>query len=329
LAGVFSGDDEPTASGPPPVRELVRQARPSTALIISRVENERIGNGSGWVLDARAGLIVTNAHVATAGDTLEVSVNGKMRPAEIVAVHFCEDIALLKVRDTAGLRTMPLGRQRDVSEGDPVVAIGYPTTLAENDNLVTTTGVVSVVRTRASGSSNVIQTDAAINSGNSGGPLLDAEGRLIGVNTFVGVGRQNQGYAVAVDLVRKLAGPLRAGTSTGWAGLGFQNPDEEALAREQFGLSIIGVTARSGLADEGLASVGSDGRLGAQKVLAVDDRVFGAGNGELAPNEAGWCEAVKGKSRGDAVELTVLDTSRLGESDSAGDAAFRATAKLL
>jgi S1-C subfamily serine protease len=112
-----------------------------------------------------------------------------------------------------------------------VVAVGYPGTASRRANLVPTTGVISVVRTRFDLEGidvpqypNVIQTDAAINPGNSGGPLVDTHGRLIGVNS-AGITLlddrtvQGQGYAIGVDRVKEVLPRLRAGRSIGWTGM--------------------------------------------------------------------------------------------------------------
>src|SRR3954451_24719765 len=82
--------------------------------------------GSGWVLDAGKGLIVTNGHVVNQGQTYQVGVGGKLQPATVVGDAPCEDLAVLKIANTAGLKSMPLDSQSNVKEGDDVVALGYP-----------------------------------------------------------------------------------------------------------------------------------------------------------------------------------------------------------
>src|SRR5207248_8327799 len=128
--------------------------------------------------------------------------------ATVVGVAPCDDLAVLKITDTSGMKTMQLGSQKGLSEGDNVVALGYPANASLNDNLTSTAGVVSVVRSSfrfptpdSPQYPNMIQTDAALSPGNSGGPLIDDHKKLVGMNTaiLVGIGGepvQGQGYAI-------------------------------------------------------------------------------------------------------------------------------------
>ncbi len=250
VTGVFGGDDAPDT---PNIPEIIAGAKPSTVVVMSKVNGEAAGSGTGWAYDADAGLIVTNWHVINGGQTHAVLVDGQERAATVVGAATCDDLALLHVEDNAGLVTLPLGSQGDLSQGDRVVAVGYPGTAAESPTLTATEGIVSVTRTSFDLEGvdvpkypNVIQTDAAINPGNSGGPLVNTKGELVGVNsagiTLLG-GRtiQGQGYAVGVDRVKEVIPQLRAGTSWGWNGMGFINivdPNEEAANLQGAGLPL-------------------------------------------------------------------------------------------
>ncbi len=132
------------------------------------------------------------------------------------------------MQNTQGLKTLPLGSQANVQQGDQVIALGYPASLLADSALTTTQGVVSIVKTSVTlpdGSTyaNAIQTDAAINPGNSGGPLVNLDGQLVGVNTFktVASGIEGQFYAIGVDRVKLIAPELRGratrSAGTGWA----------------------------------------------------------------------------------------------------------------
>jgi len=171
------------------VANIAAGATPSVVTI--RVEaSGGDGTGSGWVLDGK-GHIVTNNHVVSAaangGEITVVLANGKQSKATIVGRDVSYDLAVLKV-DRTDLKPLPLGDSADVVVGDPVIAVGAPLGL---DSTVTT-GIVSALNRpvtpgQADDQSfiNAIQTDAAINPGNSGGPLLDMQGRVIGVNTAI------------------------------------------------------------------------------------------------------------------------------------------------
>lgn len=225
--------------------EIVNAIRPATVLVEAQVEGEVIGGGTGWVLDASEGLIVTNAHVVNAGETFQVGVNGgnpdpaadlQRRAATVLSSAPCEDLAILQVDDTSGLEEVELGSQADLQQGETVVALGFPASASLESNLSATVGAVSVVRETFDLESldvpnypNVIRTDAAINPGNSGGPLLNLDEELVGVNsagiTLLG-GRTIQGeaFAIGVDRVKEITATLRQGQSISWAGAGFTHP---------------------------------------------------------------------------------------------------------
>ena len=242
---VLRDDPEPVASDRPSPEEIVAAIRPATVLVDALIGGQVIGGGTGWVLDADEGLIVTNAHVVNGGETLEVGVNGgnpdpdaelERRPATVVGVAPCEDLAVLKVDDTSGLEEVKLGSQSDLEQGETVVALGFPASASLESNLSATVGAVSVVKETFDLDSldvpkytNVIRTDAAINPGNSGGPLLDLDETLVGVNS-AGITLlnertiQGEAFAIGVDRVKEITPTLRGGESVAWTGAGFRFP---------------------------------------------------------------------------------------------------------
>jgi S1-C subfamily serine protease len=239
--------DEPAPRrSPPPVTPLrdtsdvVDAARPSTVLVVTRVGSQRLASGTGWVLDAAEGLVVTNYHVLNGGNDFQVGVEDVLRPAQVVGAAPCEDLAVLRVTDPAGLETLPLGSQEELRQGDRVIALGYPVSGTLEDILIVTDGIVSAVQSEFDIPAvdvprfpNVIQTDAAINPGNSGGPLVDLAGRLVGVNTAIqrrasGQIIEGQGFAIGVDRVKEIVPTLREGRSIAWAGNSLLYPGFEA-----------------------------------------------------------------------------------------------------
>lgn len=209
------------------------------------------GQGSGFVV-SDDGEIATNAHVVTQGEGREleqadeVFVRFRDRnqvEAEIVGVDPDADVALLKVDpDELDLRPLPLADLAGVDVGEPVAAIGSP--YGEPQSL--SVGVVSALD-RAIESltgfaiSGAIQTDAAINSGNSGGPLLDAEGRVIGINSQIksssGAG-SGVGFAVNADRVRRSLDALRDGGEVRYAYLGVSTVPVYPQLAERFDLGV-------------------------------------------------------------------------------------------
>ena len=301
LTGMIGGEDR--------VDEAVERAIPSTVLVVPENGGEATGaNGSGWVLDAGAGLIVTNAHVINAGNSFKVGFGGKFRPAEVVGVAPCEDLAVLRVPGGGGMKTMPLGSQAGVALGESVVAVGYPRSATVDANLTSTSGIVSVVRQPYRDNDaldvpqypNVLQTDAAINPGNSGGPLVDLDGRLVGVNsagrTQGADGRvvQGQSFAIGVDRVKQVVPTLRAGRSIGWTGATFTYPSPDRLARRGLppGIFIESAVEGSPAAEAGL---GSEPSL----LVAVNGR-------PLANTLASYCAAVSGLKSGSTATLSVI-----------------------
>jgi S1-C subfamily serine protease len=159
--------------------------------------------GSGFVID-NSGHILTNNHVVSGASKVTVKIGDSTQDAKVVGSDPSSDVALLQVSNTNGLQPLQLGSSSSVQVGDPVVAIGNPFGL---DNTVTS-GIVSALQREINAPngfsiSDVIQTDAAINPGNSGGPLLDSEGRVIGINSQIetggGQGSVGIGFAVPID----------------------------------------------------------------------------------------------------------------------------------
>ena len=171
--------------------------------------------GSGFVID-RAGDIVTNYHVVHGAATIQVSFSNNERyRAHLVGSDPSTDSAVLKVNvQASALKALPLGNSDAVRVGDQVIAIGNPFGLDRS----VTAGIVSAVQRRIEAPNNlsiahVIQTDAALNHGNSGGPLLDAQGDVIGVNAQIetgGVGDGNVGigFAIPINTVKDVVGQL-------------------------------------------------------------------------------------------------------------------------
>ena len=182
-------------------------------------EAEANGAGTGVVLDD--GYIVTNAHVVEGASEVEVTVpgTGATLSATIVGSDPANDIAVLHVDDTSGLVPASLGSSDVAAVGDSVVAIGNA--LALEGGLTVTQGIVSAldrsVETAQGTLDDLIQTDAAISSGNSGGPLVNDHGEVIGINSAVttsggGVSASNIGFAISIDTALEVAADLIGAT---------------------------------------------------------------------------------------------------------------------
>lgn len=181
------------------------------------VEREIHSVGSGFVISAD-GYIVTNDHVA--GDATEIIVafpDGSTRKADLIGSDPVSDITLIKVETEDKLPYLAFAKEETPLVGEWVIALGNPFGLFEAADPSVTVGVVSAVgrdfRPREGRLyRNMIQTDAAINQGNSGGPLVNALGEVIGVNTFIysrGGGSDGIGFAVPADKVARIVDELR------------------------------------------------------------------------------------------------------------------------
>ena len=288
------------------VPEVVKRLAPSTLLVEALRGDRRTATGSGWVLDADEGLVVTAAHVVNEGIRYRVAVDGKLRLAELVGSAPCEDLALLRVAGASGLRDTPLGKGSGVEQGETVVALGFPASAAPMDQPTSTRGVVSSESTTfrdpspdVPGYREAVQTDTALNPGYSGGPLADLDGRIVGVNaaarTTGSDGRplQGQNYAIGIDRARQVLGELRRGRSIGWTGATFGYPTTEELLQRRLppGLYLTGAVPGTPAAR---ANLGGRGEL----LAGIDNRA-------LAPSLSSYCAAVAGRPGGRELKLTL------------------------
>lgn len=179
------------------------------------------GAGTGIVIDDD-GLVITNAHVVHGATTTEVALDSDDRPrtATVLAADPTSDIAVLRVDDHEGLVPATAADASTLAVGDPVIAVGNALDL--DGSMTVTAGIISALD-RSIDTSNgrlgdLIQTDAAISSGNSGGPLVNAVGEVIGVNTAVaasygGTQASNIGFAISIDTALRIAADLLEATT--------------------------------------------------------------------------------------------------------------------
>jgi putative serine protease PepD len=260
---------------------------------------ESQAEGSGFVIDSD-GHIATNQHVVDGATSIKVTFpDGKTASAKVVGTDKSTDVAVIRVdAPQSELHPLAFADSNDVQVGDGTVAIGSPFGL---ENTVTT-GIVSALdRTIQAPNkftiSGAIQTDAAINHGNSGGPLLDSAGRVIGINSQIesdSGGNDGIGFAIPSSMVQRVAQELISGGKVAHAYLGVQLGDATSGA----GASIGQVTAGGPAADAGLKS--------GDVVTAIDGRNISGADTLVA--------AVDGHKPADQVTLTVRrggDTSQI------------------
>jgi S1-C subfamily serine protease len=210
------------------VRSVYAAASPSVVSV-----RTGSGSGTGFLVDSD-GTIVTNAHVV--GDSSQVQVRfddkGSLVNADVLSVDTSTDLAALKVDSVPdGVQPLKLANSDQVQVGDTAIAIGYPLGL----DRTATAGIVSGLERQISAPNGfsidkVIQTDAAVNPGNSGGPLLNARGEVIGVNSQIataGGGEGNVGiaFAIPVNTVKQVLPALESGNAPEHAYLGLSTSD--------------------------------------------------------------------------------------------------------
>lgn len=251
------------------------------------------GNGSGVIYDAAQGLILTNDHVVRGASSWRVEfLNGRSAEAILVGVDPDTDVAVLKVA-TLGLRAIEVADSDQAEVGDLSFAVGYPMGLEQT----VTMGIVSGVgRSSGEGIEDYIQTDAPINSGNSGGPLLDSRGRLLGLNTSIlsrSGGNVGIGFVVPTRIAMGVARQLQLYGRVKRGNLGVT---ADRLTQDQ--------ADAAGLADpQGavLASVRS-GSAAAKGGLRVGDIIVSA-NGRRVRNDASLRAAIAVVEAGVSVRL--------------------------
>ena len=260
--------------------------------------------GSGFVYD-RDGTVVTNQHVVDGASSVSVRFwDGTAHQAEVVGTDPSTDLAVLKVDAPESLlEPLALGDSSALDVGDAVAAIGSPFGLEGT----LTTGVVSALHRQMTAPNNFtitdsVQTDAAINHGNSGGPLLDARGRVVGVNAQIesdSGGNDGIGFAIPSNTVRSIVSQLLDTGTVEHAYLGI------ALVSVEDGVAVTEVregtpAARAGLrASTGTTTIdGDEVPTGGDVIVALD--------GDPVTSSAELQSAIDAHQPGDSVTLTVL-----------------------
>ncbi len=271
-------------------RAVYAAASPSVASV--RTQD---GSGTGFLVDSN-GTLITNAHVV--GDNKQVQVRfddkGAYHDADVLSVDASTDLAAIKIDASAaqGIRPLQLADSDKVQVGDSAIAIGYPLGL----DRTATAGIISGLERQIESPNGfsidkVIQTDAPVNPGNSGGPLLNAKGQVIGVNsqiaTAAGGGEGNVGIAFAIpaNTVTKVLPDLENGTAPKHAYLGLQT----TTVQNGTGAQIAETTAGGPSERAGLQAGDIVKQVDGQQISSPDD----------------VAQSIADKSPGDKVKVTV------------------------
>ncbi|MBX7046250.1 MAG: trypsin-like peptidase domain-containing protein [Ignavibacteria bacterium] len=266
------------------------------------------GLGSGYIISAD-GYILTNDHVA--GNATKISVTlttGETVSAKLIGSDPNSDVALLKI-DKSNLPFLNLGNSDDVIIGEWAIALGNPFGLFEiNDKPTVTVGVISATNMKVAADNrraykDMIQTDASINSGNSGGPLVNADGDVIGMNTIIYTGGNGSngsigvGFAISINRVKKIMEELKAnGKIDRSFNVGFNIQGIDERIAKYYNLEdtkgvIVNQVARGGAADDA--------------GLKTEDIIVQA-NGEPIRNEQDILAVVNDLRAGETLKLKVM-----------------------
>jgi serine protease Do len=168
------------------------------------VRRRQVGQGSGVIIDPR-GFILTNNHVVAGSQQLLVHLyDGRELQGRVIGTDPRFDVALVQVQ-AQGLKAVPMGDSSRLQVGQWAIAIGSPFGLEQT----MTVGIISATGRKGLGRGtygDFLQTDASINPGNSGGPLLDIDGRVIGINTMIAAQAQGIGFAIPINMARQIIG---------------------------------------------------------------------------------------------------------------------------
>lgn len=215
-------------------------------------EYEQVGTGSGVIISSD-GYIVTNNHVIDNANAIEITLNNKKKyEAELIGADASNDIALLKINADVDLPYTPFANSDNIKIGEWVLAVGNPYNLTST----VTAGIVSAKGRDLEGNRNIesfIQTDAAVNPGNSGGALVNTRGELVGINTAISSKTGSFiGYSFAVpsNIAKKIVDDLLEYGAIQEAVIGIRfNPNED---EKTLGVKIVGVEEGQGAAKAGL-----------------------------------------------------------------------------
>lgn len=284
--------------------EVVDKLTPSTVMIRAdfpetAVSWEGAGAGTGIVY-SKDGYIITNAHVVDGAAALTVFTpdSNKERSARFVGISTCDDLAVIQVDDMEGLEPATFGESADLKVGQDVAVLGYPLSFDLGRDLSMARGIVSKVNQTLPPYESLIQTDAAINHGNSGGPMVNRQGEVVGINTLTidPMFATNINFAISIDQARPVLEDLLQGKNRLWLGMNL-GINEYA---DYFGTD-------QGLVVEAVASGGPASKANVQPAYLLTKL-----EGLTVNSMADVCKITRSHSEGDALKVEFLNVTDSG-----------------
>ncbi len=286
------------------VKDVLAKVEPAVVTIELR-SGGGLSSGTGVIISAD-GEVITNAHVVEGRGQISVTLfnETRARAATLVGSDAANDLALLKIERASALPTASLGDSDATLVGDPVVAIGNALALVGGPTV--TTGIISAKGRTLGNLDGLLQTDAAINRGNSGGPLVDGNGQVIGINTAVlrdpsgNGGAEGIGFAIAANTIKPIVeelrkangGPIR--TSGAFLGVGTVTLTPDIAAR--LSLSV----------DRGAVVQTVEPGSGADRAGVLVNDVIVAFDGAPVASVADVSRIIRSKKPGDKLKIDIV-----------------------
>lgn len=297
------------------ITRIYRNSLPSIVTITAVSNSKGSGGpsediGTGFFINNQ-GDIATNAHVVNGQKTVTVTIGGRDHKGIVVGADTIDDLAIVHVTPPAGIEPLPIGTAKNLQPGDLVIAIGNPFQLTDSVSAGIVSGLNRSMPTQSGRvMSGLVQTDAALNPGNSGGPLLNSQGQVVGINTAIESPVQGSvgiGFAIPIDRLMKLLPSLLRGAAVTHPWLGIEALDLSPALAQQGHLPVAqGVLVMSTVPGGPAAKAGLRGDTGTSTNPKYDGDIITAVNGTPVTGVASLTADISNDPIGSVVHLTVL-----------------------
>lgn len=302
-----------TGTGSSVITQIYNNSKASI-FTITAVSNSKAGPqediGTGFLINTN-GDIATNNHVVSGQHTVSVTLGDKTVTGIVIGTDVMDDLAIVHITPLPGVQPLPLGTAKTLQPGDPVIAIGNPFQLTSS----VTAGIVSGLnRSMASATgrmmTGLVQTDAPLNPGNSGGPLFNAAGQVVGINTAIESpveGSVGIGFAIPIDRLKQLLPQLLAGEQIDHPWIGISGLDIDPGLQQQYHLPVAaGVLVVTVTPGGPAAKAGIHGDSGGDKNPKGDGDVIVSVNGHTVTSVPDLTAFINQYPVGTVVQLGIL-----------------------
>lgn len=296
------------------ITQIYNRSKASIFTITAVTPNSKTGPqediGTGFLINTN-GDIATNNHVVSGQSTVSVSFGNQTVKGVVVGTDVMDDLAIVHITPLPGVQPLTLGTAKTLQPGEPVVAIGNPFQLTSS----VTAGIVSGLNRSMQSATGrmmtgLVQTDAPLNPGNSGGPLFNAEGQVIGINTAIESpieGSVGIGFAIPIDRLKQLLPQLLAGEKIDHPWIGISGLDIDPGLQQQYHLPVsAGVLVVTVSPGGPAAKAGMHGDSGGQNNPKGDGDVIVSVNGHTITSVAGLTGFINQYPIGTIVQIGIL-----------------------